>query len=83
MESVIQTVLTMIILFGLCFIYLFYRLKLIQSGQSYTQQQNYLLQKNMKWQRLPIRLMQNCITILVAGLVTIVLGYLAVQVGQK
>lgn len=83
MESVIQTVLTMIILFGLCFIYLFYRLKLIQSGQSYTQQQNYLLQKNMKWQRLPIRLMQNCITILVAGLVTIVLGYLAVQVGLK
>lgn len=45
MESVIQTVMTMIILFGLCFIYLFYRLKLIQSGQSYTQQQNYLLQK--------------------------------------
>lgn len=45
MESVIQTVLTMIILFGLCFVYLFYRLKLIQSGQSYTQQQNYLLQK--------------------------------------
>lgn len=83
MESVIQTVLTMIILFGLCFVYLFYRLKLIQSGQSYTQQQNYLLQKNMKWQRLPIRLMQNCITILVAGLVTIVLGYLAVQVGLK
>lgn len=83
MESVIQTVLTMIILFGLCFIYLFYRLKLIQSGQSYTQQQNYLLQKNMKWQRLPIRLMQNCITILVAGLVTIVLGYLAVQVELK
>ena len=83
MESVIQTVLRMIILFGLCFIYLFYRLKLIQSGQSYTQQQNYLLQKNMKWQRLPIRLMQNCITILVAGLVTIVLGYLAVQVGLK
>ena len=45
MESVIQTVLTMIILFVLCFVYLFYRLKLIQSGQSYTQQQNYLLQK--------------------------------------
>lgn len=44
--SVIQTVLTMILLFGLCFIYLFYRLKLIQNEQSYTLQQNYLLQEN-------------------------------------
>lgn len=42
----IQTFLAAALVFGLCFTYLFYRLKLIQNEQSFTVQQNHLLQKN-------------------------------------
>lgn len=42
----VQTVLTVVLVFALCFAYLFYRLKLIQTEQTFTIRQNALLQKN-------------------------------------
>lgn len=42
----VQTVLTVVLVFTLCFAYLFYRLKLIQTEQTFTIQQNALLRKN-------------------------------------
>lgn len=42
----IQTFLTIVLIFSLCFVYLVYRLRLIQNEQTFIAQQNHLLQKN-------------------------------------
>lgn len=42
----LQTFLMIVIIFLLCFVYLFYRFKQIQNEQLFTSQQNHLLQKN-------------------------------------